>query len=78
MFVWNQSISKHDKNINVNIKFPIESDLDIKINDFNFELLQGTWTLKYISENIKGRKVVIEYSYMDNEKLICNSKTYYL
>ena len=78
IFIWNQSISKHDRNINVTLKFPIESDLDIKINDFNFELLPGVWTLEYIHENVKGRKVIVECSYMDNEELICNSKTYYL
>ena len=78
MFVWNQSISKHDKIINITLKFPIENDLDIKIYDFNFELLPGVWTLEYIHENVKGRKVIIECSYMDNEELICNSKTYYL
>ena len=78
IFIWNQSISKHDRIINVTLKFPIESDLDIKINDFNFELLPGVWTLEYIHENVKGRKVIVECSYMDNEELICNSKTYYL
>jgi hypothetical protein len=78
IFIWNQSISNHDKNITITIKFPIENDLDIKINDFNFELLPGVWTLKYIHENVKGRKVIVECSYMDNEELICNSKTYYL
>lgn len=78
IFIWNQSISKHDRIINVTLKFPIESDLDIKINDFNFELLPGVWTLEYIHENVKGRKVIVECSYMDNEELICNAKTYYL
>jgi hypothetical protein len=78
IFIWNQSISNHDKNITITIKFPIENDLDIKINDFNFELLPGVWTLEYIHENVKGRKVIVECSYMDNEELICNSKTYYL
>ena len=78
VFVWNQSISKHDKNINAVIKFPIESDLGVLIPNFNLELFPGSWTLEYISENIKGRKVIIEISYMDNEELIFNSKTYYL
>lgn len=78
IFVRNKSISEHDKNINVTLKFPIESDLDIKINDFNFELFPGVWTLEYIHENVKGRKVIVECSYMDNEELICNAKTYYL
>jgi hypothetical protein len=78
MFVWNQSISIHDKNINVTIKFPTENDSDITINNLNFDLSPGTWTLDYISENIKDRKVIIEYSYMDNEELICNSKMYYI
>jgi hypothetical protein len=27
---------------------------------------------------VKGRKVIVECSYMDNEELICNTKTYYL
>lgn len=78
IFIWNKSISKHDKIINVTLKFPIESDLDFKINDFNFELLPGVWNLEYIHENVKGRKVIVECSYMDNEELICNAKTYYL
>jgi hypothetical protein len=78
IFIWNQSISKHDKIINVALKFPIESDLDFKINDFNFELLPGVWNLEYIHENVKGRKVIVECSYIDNEELICNAKTYYL
>ena len=78
IFVRNKSISGHDKNINVTLKFPIESDLDIKINDFNFKLLPGVWALEYIHENVKGRKVIVECSYMDNEELICNAKTYYL
>ena len=78
IFIWNQSISKHDKIINVTLKFPIESDLDFKINDFNFELLPGVWNLEYIHKNVKGRKVIVECSYMDNEELICNAKTYYL
>jgi len=33
---------------------------------------------EYIHKNVKGRKVIVECSYMDNEELICNSKTYYL
>jgi len=78
MFVWNQSISIHDKNINVTIKFPTENHSDVTIDDFNFDLSPGTWTLDYISENMKNRKVIIESSYMDNEELICSSKMYYI
>ena len=78
MFVWNQSISIHDKNINVTIKFPTENHSDVTIDDFNFDLSPGTWTLDYISENMKDRKVIIESSYMDNEELICSSKMYHI
>jgi hypothetical protein len=78
MFVWNQSISKRDKNININVNFPAESDSDIKINDLDFEMLPGVWTLRYITENLKNRKVIIECSYIDNDELVANSKTYYL
>lgn len=78
IFVWNKQISKHDKNINVTISFPNENDTDITIKDFNFELSPTRWNLRYISDNIKDRKVIIKYSYMDNEKLICDSKIYYI
>lgn len=78
MFVWNKPISKNDKNINLTIRFPNENDLDNIINDFNFELSPGVWNLEYIFQNIKDRKVIIEYSYIDDGQLICNSETYYI
>jgi hypothetical protein len=76
MFIWNKVISNHDKKINVNIKFPIEIDSDIEINDFNFDLFPGVWSLRDIYSDIKGRKVIIECSYIENEELIYNSNTY--
>jgi len=78
IFVWNKSISEHDKNILVDITFPIDNESDIKIKNINLELQPGSWNLNNIYENIKGRKVIIECSYIENKKLICDSKTYYI
>jgi hypothetical protein len=78
IFVWNKSISEHDKNILVDITFPIDNESDIKIKNINLELQPGSWNLNNIYENIKGRKVIIECSYIEEKKLICDSKTYYI
>jgi hypothetical protein len=76
--VWNKSISEYDKKILVKITFPTEDKIHSKIDDIDLELQPGFWNLKNILDNIKGRKVIIEYSYVENNKLISNFNTYYL
>jgi hypothetical protein len=78
VFVWNKSISEYDKKILVKITFPTEDEIQSKIDDIDLELQPGFWNLKNILDNIKGRKVIIEYSYVENNKLISNFNTYYL
>jgi hypothetical protein len=78
IFVWNKSISEYDKKILVKITFPIENEIYSKIDDIDLELQPGFWNLKNILDNIKGRKVIIEYSYVEDNKLISNFNTYYL
>ena len=78
IFVWNKSISEHDKKISVDISFPTDDELSVEIISINLELQPGFWNLKDIHDNIKGRKVIIKYSYLDNKKLISNSKTYHI
>jgi len=78
IFVWNKSISEYDKKILVKITFPIEVVTDVKVDNIDLELQPGFWNLKNISENIKGRKVIIEYSYIENTKLVSKFNTYYV
>jgi len=78
IFVWNMSISEYDKNINVNINFIMDDNSIIENENINLELRPGFWNLQNINKNIKSRKVIIKYSYLDDEKLITNSKTYHL
>ena len=64
--------------ISVDISFPTDDELSVEIISINLELQPGFWNLKDIHDNIKGRKVIIKYSYLDNKKLISNSKTYHI
>jgi hypothetical protein len=76
--VWNKSISEHDKKISVNISFPNENVSDINILPINLELSPSMWHIKNHHEPIEGRMVNVEYSYLENGKLINNTKTYYV
>jgi hypothetical protein len=78
IFVYNKIISKHDKEISINITFPIENDTDIEITPINLELSPGTWNIRNYQKQIVGRKVNINYSYFEDDKLITNIKTYYI
>ena len=78
IFVWNKSISEHDKKISVNISFPNENVSDINILPINLELSPSMWHIKNHHEPIEGRMVNVEYSYLENGKLINNTKTYYV
>lgn len=78
LFVWNKSISEYDKNITLNITFTTDNNSSIETETINLELQPGVWNLKNIYENMKGKTVIIEYSYFDNENVICDSKTYYI
>jgi hypothetical protein len=78
IFVQNKSISEHDKKISVNISFPNENDSDINISPINLELSPSMWHIKNYHEPIEGRMVNVEYSYLENGKLINNTKTYYV
>ena len=62
----------------MDISFPTDDELSVEIISINLELQPGFWNLKDIHDNIKGRKVIIKYSYLDNKKLISNSKTYHI
>jgi hypothetical protein len=78
IFVWNRSISEYDRKISVKITFPPDDETHSKIDDIDLELQPGVWNFKNILDNIKGRKVIIEYSYIEDNKLISNFDTYYL
>jgi hypothetical protein len=78
IFLYNKSISKHDKKISINITFPIENDSDIELSPINIDLSPGTWNIRDYQDQIAGRRVNINYTYLENDNLITDTKTYYL
>ena len=78
IFVWNREISENDKKINLSISFPNENELDVTIPTIYFDLLPGVWSLNNFSESLKDRKVILNYSYEDNNIIVNNIKTYYI
>jgi len=78
IFVWNKLISENDKKITVNISFPIESESDSEINSIYLELLPGVWNIRDYQESLIGRKVIVQYSYEQNEQVVSDTKIYYI
>jgi hypothetical protein len=78
IFVWNKLISEHDKKINVNISFPIENESDVEVGSIHLELLPGIWNIRDYHEQISGRKVIVEYSYEQDNDIVSDTKIYYI
>jgi hypothetical protein len=78
IFVWNKLISEQDKKIIVTISFPKMNESDFDINPIHLELLPGVWNIRDYQEQISGRKVVVEYSYEQDDDIVSDTKIYYI
>jgi len=78
IFVWNKLISENDKKININISFPIENESDVEVGSIHLELLPGIWNIRDYHEQISGRKVIVEYSYEQDNDIVSDTKIYYI
>jgi len=78
IFVWNKLISEQDKKIVVTISFPKMNESDLDIDPIHLELLPGIWNIRDYQEQISGRKVVVEYSYEQDNDIVSDTKIYYI
>jgi hypothetical protein len=78
IFVWNKLISEQDKKIIVTISFPKINESDLDVDPIHLELLPGVWNIRDYQEQISGRKVVVEYSYEQDNDIVSDTKIYYI
>lgn len=78
IFIWNKQLTENDKKITVSVSFPIQTESDVEIAPIHLELLPGFWNIRDYQEFLSGRKVVVEYSYEQNEQVVSETKIYYI
>ena len=78
IFLWNQNLSIHDRDVDINLTFSKNNDIDIDAQPIELKLPPGVWNVRYYDEYIKGSQVDVTYTYEDEGEIKTLQRKYYI